>query len=201
VSARLRAGLFAALCVAQLALPLSFAWRYERTLREGTLYRVRVEPIDPADPFRGRYVAVRLRIVCPDCADPDYGRRVFASLATDAEGFATAAALSRDPPPSGDFVRGVVGGPVFRPGGEVEPGVHVVLPPDRYFMTEALAPEAERAWRERVAQQEGARAAPVASARVRVRDGLAALEGLDVDGVPIERRLEGEGVRPHFTPD
>lgn len=50
--------LFALLCVAQWAVPLAMVQRAERTLSEGTAYRFRTAPVDPADPFRGRYVTL-----------------------------------------------------------------------------------------------------------------------------------------------
>jgi uncharacterized membrane-anchored protein len=185
---RLRLALFAALCVGQLAIPLSMAYRYERTLREGTVYRFRTEPVDPVDAFRGRYVAIRLRLVAPDqFADP--WEKVYAVLAHDAEGFATVRALSQERPTDGDWLEGTAAEPIYEelpqpvegpPSSPRRLGTRIELALDRYYMEEGKAPEADRVWRD-------ATGFPVASARVRVKDGLGAIEGLDVDGVPIER--------------
>ncbi len=42
--------------VAQFAAVGSLIAKHERVLREGTVHRFRTRPIDPADPFQGRYV-------------------------------------------------------------------------------------------------------------------------------------------------
>jgi len=194
---RLRLGLFLALCAAQLAIPLAMAYRYERTLREGAVYRFHTEPFDPVDAFRGRYVAIRLRLVtAPHPSNQDYvGSEFYVVLDRDAQGFATVRTLSRARPSSGDWLRGTVSDDVyaeFAPRTDEKPperpallGTRVELPYDRYYMEEGKAPQAEQAVRS--FQPTGPRMD--VTARVRVRHGLGAIEGLDVNGVPIERWL------------
>ena len=64
-------------------------------------------------------------------------------------------------------------------------GTRIELPYDRYYMEESKAPQAEQAVRNFASS--GPRMD--VTARVRVRRGLGAIEGLDVNGVPIERWL------------
>src|SRR5262249_61542714 len=52
--------LFGALCLAQIAVPVSMITRYEATLRRGTVFKGRTAPVAPVDAFRGRYVWFRL---------------------------------------------------------------------------------------------------------------------------------------------
>ena len=185
---RLRLALFALVCAAQLGIPLTMAYRYERALREGALYRFRTEPVDPVDAFRGRYVAIRLRLEVPDDLDRRSGETVHATLARDPQGFAVARAVTGEAPASGDWIEGKIGGPVYEPQlPGVEPtgpprrlGTRIDVPLDRYYMEEGKAPAADRIWTEGQRQAETV-------ARVRVRHGVAAIEGLDVNGVPIER--------------
>ena len=188
---RLRLGLFLALCAVQLAIPLAMAYRYERTLREGAVYRFHTEPFDPVDAFRGRYVAIRLRLVAARNFDGrDYRQKTYVTLGTDAQGFGVVRALSQQPPSDGDWLEGTIGNDVYdmallRGEGTVDRarlGVQIELPFDRYYMEEGKAPAADRIWRQGMQQAE-------ATARVRVRHGLGAIEGLDVNGVPIERWL------------
>ena len=195
---RLRLGLFLALCAAQLAIPLAMAYRHERTLRQGTVYRFHTEPFDPVDAFRGRYVAIRLRLVA--AAHPanqdDVGSELYVPLDRDARGFAIARTLSRTRPSSGDWLRGTLSEDIYEelgpPTDEAPPrrpallGTRIELPYDRYYMEESKAPQAERAVRS--FEPTGPRME--VTARVRVRHGLGAIEGLDVNGVPIERWLE-----------
>jgi uncharacterized membrane-anchored protein len=194
---RPRLALFLALCAVQLAIPLTMAYRYERTLREGTVYRFHTEPFDPVDAFRGRYVAIRLRLVAaPHPANQDYaGLEYCVALDRDAQGFATVRTLSKERPSGGEWLRGTVSDDVFaewRPHAEDAPperpallGTRIELPFDRYYMEEGKAPQAERVVRN--FRSEGPQLD--VTARVRVRHGLGAIEGLDVNGVPIERWL------------
>jgi len=194
---RIRLPLFLTLCAAQLALPLAMAYRYERTLREGTVYRFHAEPFDPVDAFRGRYVAIRLRLLAaPHPSNQDYlGSEFFVVLDRDAQGYATVRALSKERPAAGDWVQGTLGEDVYeewRHREEDTPperpallGTRIDLPLDRYYMEEGKAPQAEQA----VRGLNSERPPMDVTARVRVRHGLAAIEGLDVNGVPIERWL------------
>jgi uncharacterized membrane-anchored protein len=194
---RARLGLFLTLCAVQLAIPLAMAYRYERALREGTPYRFHTEPFDPVDAFRGRYVAIRLRLLqAPHPSNQDHvDSEIYAVLDRDADGFATVRTLSRTRPTSGDWVEGTLGEDVYedrRRFQEDEPpqrptllGTRVELSLDRYYMEEGKAPQAERVTRSLGSQ----RPQMDVTARVRVRQGLGAIEGLDVNGVPIERWL------------
>ena len=182
---RARLGLFLALCAVQLAIPLAMAYRYERTLREGTVYRFHTEPFDPVDAFRGRYVAIRLRLVAPPqpTGDDRWSARFYALLGKDGQGYATVRALSKERPSGGDWLQGTLGEDVYQAGRGPLLGTRIELPFDRYYMEEGKAPAADRIWREGMQQAE-------AVARVRVRHGLGAIEGLDINGVPIERWTE-----------
>ena len=51
---------FGLLIVAQVAVPLQMIQQRETVLREGELFRFKTEPIDPADPFQGRYVWLQI---------------------------------------------------------------------------------------------------------------------------------------------
>ncbi|HET9300372.1 MAG TPA: GDYXXLXY domain-containing protein [Candidatus Polarisedimenticolaceae bacterium] len=182
---RPRLALFLALCAVQLAIPLAMAYRYERTLREGTVYRFHTEPFDPVDAFRGRYVAIRLTLT--HASVQGEGERVFVALQRDADGFASVRTLSTERPREGDWLVGTTSWTVFRRPGDNDQsrsvGTRVELPFDRYYMEEGKAPAADRIWREGMQQAE-------AVARVRVRHGLGAIEGLDINGVPIEKWIE-----------
>lgn len=57
-SARSRTARVAVVCVAQLALLLAAVFGQVSARVTGTEYLVRVQPIDPIDPFRGAYVAL-----------------------------------------------------------------------------------------------------------------------------------------------
>jgi len=77
--------LMAILAIVQLAVPLSMINQREMTLRDGILYKFRAAPVDPADAFRGRYVALRIEdenIVVPTNSCFTRGQKIFAILET-----------------------------------------------------------------------------------------------------------------------
>ena len=170
--------LFAVCCAIQIAVPASMILRHEGTLADGSVYRFRCAPVDPVDPFRGRYVALafeqsRFEGSVPDGLDP--GSTAYATLEQDTEGFAVISSLEETEPREGDYLK-------VRIEWSSDRSTQVGFPFDRYYMEESLAPEAERAYRDRTVGKQ-------AWVTVRVRDGDAVLEELYLDGEPIREVL------------
>jgi uncharacterized membrane-anchored protein len=175
--------------------------RYERILASGTAYKIRTEPIDPADPFRGRYVAVRPAIVVAKPIALEVERllqsmqtgdavKTYVTLASDTDGFALVTDVVREPPAAGDYlaIDGVT--PNFaprpdKPGESEVTGYTVSFSFNRYYMNEAAAPMAEDKYVEASRRNTEARA----WLNVRVKDGTAVIEGLVIDGVSIEELI------------
>ena len=100
--------LFAVCCAIQIAVPASMILRHEGTLADGSVYRFRCAPVDPVDPFRGRYVALafeqsRFEGSVPDGLDP--GSTAYATLEQDTEGFAVISSLEETEPREGDYLK------------------------------------------------------------------------------------------------
>ncbi len=159
--------LFGAVALAQLAVPARGILRYEAALRGGREYKVRVRPVDPEDPFRGRYLAIRLDLPGPPGACDG---ECWATLADDVDGFARATSLSEARPASGDAVR-------VRRGwrGPRDDAGRLELTIDRYYLEEGAARAADR----RNLRDDDD------YALVRVRNGVAAIAGLVLDGRPL----------------
>jgi uncharacterized membrane-anchored protein len=181
---RLRIVLFALVAVVQLAVAGGAIIRSELTLRTGEVFRFRIQPVDPVDAFRGRYVAIRFaldRAPAPDGLELGRRQRVFVPLRRDSDGFDDFGAATLDRPASDAYLRLTSGG--VYPDEDGVGRVWLSLPFDRYYMDEDLAPEAERAvWN-------GARGEREASVTVRVRNGVGVIEDLFIDDVPIHRWL------------
>jgi uncharacterized membrane-anchored protein len=183
MSKTVRLGVFAVVAVAQLAVPAQMIFSRESVLHRGTLYKFRSQPIDPYDPFRGRYVTLSVESSqgpLPEGKRPSSGDTIYATLATDEVGFATIAATSMAAPEGGDYIRATAGW--------IDDGqglVFVDLPIDRYYMNEWDAPAAERAyWEHSRAGQ------PDAYVTVRVYNGEVVVEGLFIADMPIEEYLK-----------
>ena len=172
-----------ALFLLQLAVPAWMIVLREITLRLGTPFKFETAPVDPVDAFRGRYVAIRVQESSVPTVSQgqavESGQTVYATVENKTNGYARLAALSRERPASGDYIRA-----------KAEYGGTVVLPLDRFYMNEKLAPKAEQAYRDN--SRSGNRNAYVL---VRVRHGDAVIENLFVDGKPIGDFLRESGNR------
>ena len=180
--------LFLLLCLAQWAVPAMMIQAGEKTLEQGTAWRFRTAPVDPYDPFVGRFVRLsyaleRQPLVSAQGPEWQQGQKLYAHLAEDAQGFAEFSELSSEPPADGDYIAVSIR---YKTRDEV--WLH--LPFDRFYMEEHQAPQAELAYAEM--QRESREAWTV----VRVRDGHAVLEELYLDGLPVREYLDSMGTGP-----
>jgi len=165
--------LFALVSLAQWAAPLSQIFRYEQTLAKGTLIRLKCSAPDPYDPLRGRYLAVRPEqddVALAKGTKLRSGQHAYATLKTGSDGLTTLGELFAEPPTSGDYVG------VTYSYWVTETTAHIEWPFDRFYLNEALAPEADKWFAESIRNSKGV------VAEVRVHDGTAVLENLTFDG-------------------
>lgn len=159
-------GWWVALGVVQLAVPLSMIVQKEIVHGQGTELRLRLQPVDPADPFRGRYLALRFAIEAGRYELPPGGNEpLFARFRRDAQGFDQIEGFTRDPGQPGVL--------------KVEPvrgsRQHIRVPWNRYYVNEHRAPAIEDEVRR--ATRPGAESPPV-YATLRVAGGDAVITGL-----------------------
>jgi uncharacterized membrane-anchored protein len=186
MSAKVRKALFALVCLAQLAAPVSLIAKHEQTRANGSLWRFQTAPVDPDDPFRGRFV--RLSFAVEREAVPfaetgfvyvAHGRRMYAELAAGHDGYARLVRLHEHRPSSVEYVDVFTREMRQQEEGEgsAPVAVFVRLPFDRYYLPEDVAPAVEREYAEA-----SRKAQANTYVEVRVRDGHAALVGLVLDG-------------------
>ena len=170
--------LFLAACAAQW---IAASWKIverELTLRRGDVYRFKTAPVDPVDAFRGRYVAVRVEENTVPFEGPwerKHDRWLFAELGVGEDGFARFVKLHDQLPLDTPGIRTRI-----TSFNDQEKKVWLKLPLDRFYLSERIAPEAERAYREHSRQE-----AQDAWLAVRVWRGRAAIEGLYIGDRPI----------------
>ncbi len=171
---RFRWPLFVIMVVAQLAVPAWMIHARERVLRHGEVYRIRAEPVDPYDAFRGRYVALALRGQhVPQLPDPlNRGDVAYVVLTRTSDGYARFASAQRNQPDNPSYLRLTV-------ATVDSDGVRFDLPFDRFYLNEHLAPAAEAAYRQNT--RGGRRAAWI---DLRVLGGRGVIEELYLDGKP-----------------
>lgn len=171
------------LILAQLAVLASMIRGKERILRDGEAFRFKTRPIDPADPFQGRYVALGFE---DDHIPPiglsgglRYREPIYAALETGGDGFARFTGWSRERPAAGAFLRTRYLGASTRwdPATQQMTNVafRIEIPFDRFYMDEAKAPRAEQAVRD-------ATRSTNCWATVRILNGKAVVEDVFAQG-------------------
>ncbi len=169
--------LFTLLVAAQLATLAVMIRGQERVLRHGEAFRFKTRPIDPADPFQGRYVALGFEADHIPAATGTYNglhprETIYALIDHDADGYARFSGWSRERPATGAYLKTRYTGIQHRwdpvATNHVHLGLRIHLPFDRFYMDEAKAPRAEAAARE-------ATASTNCWADVRILNGRAAI--------------------------
>ena len=188
---KLRIILFGLLVLAQMAVPFRMIQQRETVLREGELFRFKTQPIDPADPFQGRYVWLRIeedhvRLSEPETDDIDYKSSGYAVLSTDEQGFAQFTDWSYDRPSDTEsYLKTRARGRSIRwedsdddPSNErtrIHQGLRIDIPFTRFYMDEAKAPRAEIRAREATRNKD-------CWVTVRIYNGQAVIEDVIAEG-------------------
>lgn len=171
---------FIVIAIIQLAIPAKMIWDKERILETGKEFKFETAPIDPSDPFRGKYIVLQYKenTVQVDSEDPWVeGEKIYVILKTDAKGFAAIDNVSKEKPADNtDFVRAKV---------QFTSGVHsktlgISYPFDRFYMEESKAYDAEQAYLK--SQLDSTK---TTYALVNIKNGEAVLKDVLIDGTSI----------------
>jgi uncharacterized membrane-anchored protein len=175
--------LFVVTCMVQIAVPVKMIWNKENAIKTGKAYKFRTAPVDPYDPFRGKYIT--LSFDANECAVENSetynrGEQVYVTLGLDSAGFAIPVKISRDvPSPEADYVSAAV---MYAYGDKLR----VEYPFNHFYMEESKAKGAEDVYR-----AANRRSSPeTAWALVYVHDGEAALDDVLIDGVSVKKLAE-----------
>ncbi|MEO1436521.1 MAG: GDYXXLXY domain-containing protein [Bacteroidota bacterium] len=174
---------FLMMILAQWLLPGKMIWDNEQVLRTGTAYKFKIQPIDPYDPFRGKYIVLDFeanRFVTP--SDQNWNRRdaVHVHLGTDDQGFAKILDLSIDPPSANpDYVQAEIARIRTRINSDSST-IRINYPFHTFYMEESKAYDAEVYTRRgRLDSNQ------VAYALVNVLDGKAVIQDVFINDTPI----------------
>ncbi len=177
------------LICAQLAVPFTMTRGREKILRDGECYRFKTRPIDPADPFQGRFVRLGFQndyIPCPEDHKPDlrYKESVYLILQIDSDGFATPAEWSREKPAKNNYLKTHYAG-IRRDWNRdtrkrTHRGLRFAYPFNRFYMDEVKAPRAEK-----LAAEAARDNTSDCWASVRILNGKAVIEDLFIEGKSI----------------
>ncbi len=135
-------GIFILLCIAQICIPMYSIYRLDQISQHGNVFKFKVQPYDPRDPFRGKFIAIQYhskQLRFPTDPKLNYNDTVYARFTKEEDGFAKLESVHKTPPQGNDYIRCRVG------WGNVEE-TYITLPMNKLFLNEKMAPEAERAY-------------------------------------------------------
>ena len=181
---------FILVALAQLYVPAKMIFDREDVLATGTEYKFKIAPIDPSDPFRGKYITLNYVNNTIDVEDNQFWtdrETVYVTFFTYDDGFAGINNISKEKPSNTqDFLKTKLR--LTNPD-ILDRFVKLVidLPFDRFYMEEFKANDAEQAYSKSL-QDTG----KVTYALVMIKNGAAVLKDVLIDGVSIEEivRLE-----------
>jgi uncharacterized membrane-anchored protein len=140
-------GAFVIMVGAQWFVPLSQIRGATRTIREGREYKFKTAPVDPSDPFRGKYITLNYDLTNYYPADTNEGHfversKVYALLGRDSAGYAKINKLVQEPP-TGDDTDYIEVTYEYGYGG-MNSRVGLYLPFTTMYLEESKASEAEQ---------------------------------------------------------
>ena len=181
----LRILIFCVVALAQVGVPAALVWQREQTLKQGRVWKFRTVPVDPVDAIRGRYIA--LRFAAEEFDSPvkfeSGNKSAHAVLKQDTDGFAEVDHLTTETVVTDDVVP--VESAWWHEGKQ-----RVRFGFDKFWVAEANAPAAERAYVEN-----NRRDKQNAYVTVKVRRGDAALAQLFIDNEPLSEYLPSHSQR------
>ena len=177
---------FVVLALVQWVLPGRTIWEKDQVLKKGQLFKFQTEPVDPSDPFKGKYITLNFaENSFTDTLNRDlHGNdQVYVILAKNPQGFAVIENISVEEPKStNSYVRAQV----FYVSSEKDSiTVHLNYPFDEFYMDEYKAPKAENIYRE-----SNRNTANKTYASVKILNGDAVVENVYINDVPIGQLIK-----------
>lgn len=175
--------LFVILAVAQIVVPAQMIYNQESILKFGTAYKFKTQPIDPSDPFKGKYIFLNYDLNRFTMENKNWVRNqeIFVSIDIDSLGFAKATAVGLEKPQSKDFVTAKVDW-----YSTYDNALQFSLPFNEFYMEESKAYNAELAHRD--AQRDSI--PNNTYALVYIKDGEAVLDNVFINDIPIAKFVE-----------
>jgi len=174
-------GIVMIMILAQWFVPASMVYTQESAIAHGNVYKFKTEPVDPTDPFRGKYITLNFEINAYATNDSlwDTKDRGYAYFTKDADGFAILDQLTSEKIPSTlDYV-------VVDIRYRDQNKVFFSLPFDVYYMEETKAYDAEISHRN--AQESNVN---TTFAIVHIKDDVAVLTDVKINNISIKDYVE-----------
>ena len=173
---------FILMCLVQLYVPASMIFQNETIKSKGEVYKFKTVPVDPNDPFRGKFIRLDFAANQYTTVDTVHSismmDKAYILLEKDAEGFAKVKNVMTSAPEKGQaYVRARVFYNYLR---QDTSHYTIEYPFTRFYLEENKAPEAERLYIEALRDSQ-----LTTYARVYIHKGQATLDEVLVNEVPI----------------
>ncbi len=176
---------FGLLVLLQLYTPAAMIWNREAVLKTGKAFKFKSAPVDPNDPFRGKYIVLSFaensfKLNAP--ANWESGETIYVLLGNDSAGFAKIISVQAAKPLAGaDFIKATVN--YFSGSGTKEVFIEWLF--SRFYMEESKAYNAEQEY-----IKSSADSSSITYALVKVKNGDAVLENVFINDKPIASYLK-----------
>lgn len=169
----------------QVYVPVRMISRMESILANGKEFKFRTAPIDPTDPFRGKYITLSFDANSAHVTNAEewnQGESVYALLGEDEKGFVKINSLSRNKPVDDDnYVKAMIDYIVA----DTVSYVMVDYSFTRFYMEEYKAPDAQTVYGEAARDTN-----QVAYALVRIKDGIGVVKDVMINDKPIREAVK-----------
>ena len=170
--------LFSVMVIPQWYVPISMISGQEHLLRTGKVWKFKTRPIDPTDPFRGKYITLSFEASTAQVDTTlnwDFNEDIYVVLKKDSAGYASIFDVTKTRPLEDvSYIKAKAGHGVWNGS------LSIHYPFNRFYLEESKASEAERLY-----WNANTDFTQVAYAVVRIKDGNTALEDVMVNGKSI----------------
>lgn len=177
---------FLLMAFAQWFVPGKMIWGRQYVLDKGKTYKFQTQPIDPVNPFKGRYVSLNFASNSFRATKKHglkYGQKVYIEPGLDSLGYAIIKSLRTSPPAGTDYIEAAVDY-INDWNADSSATIYINYPFEEFFMEEFKAPKAEKIY------WDTATSHLTTYALVKVFKGNCVLEDLYINNKPIGELLK-----------
>jgi uncharacterized membrane-anchored protein len=173
--------LFLIVVMAQLFVPSQMIYDQEDIINTGKIVKFQCEPIDPNDPFRGKYITLNFkenRIKVKNFKNWNNNEIVYAIIETSTEGFAKIKSISKTEPIDNSIYLKLKINYIAEYD---DNKIYLDFPFNRFYMNENKAKKAEEVYAESIIDT-----TKIAYALVATKNGKAVIKDVLIDNISIK---------------
>ncbi len=175
---------FVVLVAVQWLVPASMIMINDYILKSGIELRLKIRPIDPHDPFRGKYISLYFeedKYEIKDLEDWEEGQNIYVVFQEDSLGFGQIAYVEKSKPlETNFFVKAKIS---YIDNYSDTPRINIIYPFNRFYMEENRALEAEKL-------VQGFSDVDIMYAQIYVDNGLAVISDIFINKTPINEYMK-----------